>query len=76
MGASKGRAFISFYQLMNPYGGKLTEHMVELSFLSLLSFEVQPYKNVNMDPWVWQSLDGPSFPLSSKLSLCNSFHGC
>jgi hypothetical protein len=32
-----------------------------------------------MDPWVEQSLDGldgPSFPLSSKLCLCNSFHGC
>ena len=29
-----------------------------------------------VDPWVWQSLDGPSFPLSSKLCLCNSFHGC
>jgi hypothetical protein len=29
-----------------------------------------------MDPWVWQSLDGPSFHLSSKLCLCNSFHGC
>jgi hypothetical protein len=29
-----------------------------------------------MDPWVCQSLDGPSFRLSSKLCLCNSFHGC
>jgi hypothetical protein len=29
-----------------------------------------------MDPRVWQSLDGPSFRLSSKLCLCNSFHGC
>jgi hypothetical protein len=28
-----------------------------------------------MDPWVWQSLDGPFFHLSSKLYLCNSFHG-
>jgi hypothetical protein len=28
-----------------------------------------------MDPQVWQSLDGPSFHLSSKLCLCNSFHG-
>jgi hypothetical protein len=27
-----------------------------------------------MDPWIWQSLDGPSFHLSSKLCLCNSFH--
>jgi hypothetical protein len=27
-------------------------------------------------PRVWQSLDGPSFHLSSKLCLCNSFHGC
>ena len=26
--------------------------------------------------WIWQSLDGPSFRLSSKLCLCNSFHGC
>jgi hypothetical protein len=26
-----------------------------------------------MDPRVWQSLDGPSFHLSSKLYLCNSF---
>jgi hypothetical protein len=29
-----------------------------------------------VDPWIWQSLDGPSFCLSSKLCLCNSFHGC
>jgi hypothetical protein len=29
-----------------------------------------------MDPRIWQSLDGPSFRLSSNLSLCNSFHGC
>jgi hypothetical protein len=29
-----------------------------------------------MGPRVWQSLDGPFFPLSSKLCLCNSFHGC
>jgi hypothetical protein len=29
-----------------------------------------------MDPWLWQSLDGPSFRLSSKLCLCNSFLGC
>ena len=29
-----------------------------------------------MDPWVWQSLDGPSFHLSTKLCLCISFHGC
>ena len=29
-----------------------------------------------MDPWIWQSLHGPSFHLSSKLCLCNSFHGC
>jgi hypothetical protein len=29
-----------------------------------------------MDPRVWQSLDGPSFCLSSKLCLCNSFHVC
>ncbi len=29
-----------------------------------------------MDPQVAQSLDGPSFHLSSKLCLCNSFHGC
>jgi hypothetical protein len=28
-----------------------------------------------MDPQVWQSLDGPSFRHSSKLCLCNSFHG-
>jgi hypothetical protein len=28
-----------------------------------------------MDPQAWQSLDGPSFRLSSKLCLCNSFHG-
>jgi hypothetical protein len=26
--------------------------------------------------WIWQSLDGPSFRLSSKICLCNSFHGC
>jgi hypothetical protein len=25
---------------------------------------------------IWQPLDGPSFRLSSKLCLCNSFHGC
>jgi hypothetical protein len=29
-----------------------------------------------MDPRIWQSLDGPSFHLSSKLCLCNSFHRC
>jgi hypothetical protein len=29
-----------------------------------------------MEPQVWQSLDGPSFRLSSKLCLCNSFYGC
>jgi hypothetical protein len=28
-----------------------------------------------MDPQIWQSLDGPSFRFSSKLCLCNSFHG-
>jgi hypothetical protein len=28
-----------------------------------------------MDPRVGQSLDGPSFCLSSKLCLYNSFHG-
>jgi hypothetical protein len=28
-----------------------------------------------MDPCEVQSLDGPSFHLSSKLCLCNSFHG-
>jgi hypothetical protein len=28
-----------------------------------------------MDPWVGQSLDGPSFHLSSKLCLCNFFYG-
>ena len=32
--------------------------------------------NYGMDPWIWQSLDGPSFRHSSKLCLCNSFHGC
>jgi hypothetical protein len=29
-----------------------------------------------MDPRVQQSLDGLPFRLSSKLCLCNSFHGC
>jgi hypothetical protein len=29
-----------------------------------------------VDPWIWQSLHGPSFHFSSKLCLCNSFHGC
>jgi hypothetical protein len=29
-----------------------------------------------MDPRLRQSLDGPSFHLSSKLCLCNSLHGC
>jgi hypothetical protein len=29
-----------------------------------------------MDPRIWQSLDGPSFHHSSKLYLCNFFHGC
>ena len=29
-----------------------------------------------VDPWIWQSLDGPSFCLSSKLCLGNFFHGC
>ena len=27
-------------------------------------------------PRIWQSLDGSSFRHSSKLCLCNSFHGC
>ena len=25
-----------------------------------------------VDPWIWHSLHGPSFHLSSKLCLCNS----
>ena len=29
-----------------------------------------------MDSRIWHSLDGPSFCHSSKLYLCNSFHGC
>jgi hypothetical protein len=29
-----------------------------------------------VDPWIWQSLDGPFFCHSSKLCFCNSFHGC
>jgi hypothetical protein len=29
-----------------------------------------------VDPWIWQSLHGPSFHLSSILCFCNSFHGC
>jgi hypothetical protein len=29
-----------------------------------------------MDPLIWQSLDGPTFPHSSKLCFYNSFHGC
>jgi hypothetical protein len=29
-----------------------------------------------VDPWIWQSLNSPSFCLSSKLCLCNSFHWC
>ena len=29
-----------------------------------------------MDPRGWQSVDGSSFRPSSKLCLCNSFHGC
>jgi hypothetical protein len=36
------------------------------------------YKNkqvYGMGPRVGQSLDSPSFPLSSKLCLCNSIHG-
>ena len=32
--------------------------------------------NYGVDPWIWQSVDDPSFCLSSKLCLCNSFHGC
>ena len=28
-----------------------------------------------MDARIWQFLDGPSFSLSFKLCLCNSFHG-
>jgi hypothetical protein len=27
-----------------------------------------------VDPWIWQSLHGHE--ISSKLCLCNSFHGC
>ena len=30
--------------------------------------------NYGMDNRIWQSLDGSSFRLSSK--LCNTFHGC
>ena len=30
---------------------------------------------LGIDPQVGKSLDGPSFSLSSKLCLCNSFHG-
>jgi hypothetical protein len=29
-----------------------------------------------MDSRIWQSVDGSSFHLSSKLCLCNTFHGC
>jgi hypothetical protein len=29
--------------------------------------------NYGMDPWIWQSLDRPSFCLSSKLCLCNCY---
>ena len=29
-----------------------------------------------VDPWIWKSLHGPSFHLSSKLCLCNSFQLC
>ena len=29
-----------------------------------------------LDTCVWQSLDGPSFRLRSKLCLCSSFHRC
>ena len=32
--------------------------------------------NYGMDPWIWQSQDGPSFHHSSKFCLCNSFHSC
>ena len=31
--------------------------------------------NYGMHPWIWQSPNGPSFCLSSKFCLCNSFHG-
>ena len=37
---------------------------------------VSVWRLIMRDPQVWQSLDGPSFRLSSKLCLCNSFHGC
>jgi hypothetical protein len=29
-----------------------------------------------MDPRVWQSLDGASFRLSTKLCICKSLHVC
>ena len=41
------------------------------------SFEIQCFEaDYGVDPWIWQSLDGPSFRLSSKFCLCNSFNGC
>jgi hypothetical protein len=42
-----------------------------------LAYAIVPEFGVvyGMDPQVGQSLDGPSSQLSSKLCLCNSFHG-
>ena len=34
------------------------------------------FSSIGMDPQGRHSLHGPSFCLSSKLYLCNSFHGC
>jgi hypothetical protein len=43
--------------------------------LSAICNSVGLVSDYGMDPWVGYSLDSPSFRLSSKLCLCNSFHG-
>ena len=64
-----------FYQNYNQFETQI----VEIICKSEITTEPQIYLKANfygMDPRIWQSLYGPSFRLSSKLCLCNSFHGC
>jgi hypothetical protein len=48
---------------------------------AISDFHQQALPSIHNSIWVWWrykngSLDGPSFHHSSKLCLCNSFHGC
>jgi hypothetical protein len=50
--------------------GSFQQNLASVSMVSGLEADY------GMDPQVWQSLDGLSFHLSSKLCFCNSFHEC